>query len=287
MTARPFLKWPGGKTQLLPELRKLYPPATAFARYLEPFVGAGSVFFDLAAQGVLAGKECFLSDANDELTSTYQIVRDQAADLSNLLRDHATKHKVDAKTHYYEVRALRPSNRLPEAARMIYLNKTCFNGLYRVNAAGGFNVSLGDYENPTICDEENLWACSKALAGASIFQEDYRGCYQRAQEGDFIYFDPPYVPVSDTANFTSYTAEGFGPSDQAGLAKILRKLDDLGCLLLLSQADSPRARDLYDGFHIHAVEAKRNINRNGKKRGKVGEIIVCNEALKRALESRP
>lgn len=281
--ARPFLKWPGGKTQLLPELRKFYPPAKRFARYLEPFIGGGAVFFDLVDHGLLSGTDCFLSDANQELASAYQVVRDQPADLADLLCEHAAKHRADAKAHYYGVRSLRPDRKLPEAARMIYLNKTCFNGLYRVNAAGGFNVSLGDYKNPMICDDVNLRACSLALAGASIFQEDFRGCYQRAEKGDFFYFDPPYVPVSDAANFTSYTADRFGSKDQHALAAILRKLDDLGCLILLSQADSPAARKLYDGFHVHAVEARRNINCKGEKRGKVGEIIVCNEALARAV----
>jgi DNA adenine methylase len=280
--ARPFLKFAGGKTQLLPDLRKFYPAAGSFGRYVEPFLGGGAVFFDLVDRGGLGPVS--LADGNAELVTTYRALRDSVKSVILTLRGHAEMHRANPKLHYLGVRASRPTTAVGVAARLIYLNKTCFNGLYRLNSLGFFNSPPGNYKNPTICDEVNLRAVSRALANVDLDDMDFRAVEDITQAGDFVYLDPPYVPASKTANFTAYTAGGFGPRDQAALVSLMRRLDRLGCLILLSNADTPAARALYDGFHIHAVEAKRNINCNGNKRGKVGEIIVCNEALKRALD---
>lgn len=272
---KPFLKWVGGKTQLLPRLREFYPPADSFGAYHEPFLGGGAVFFDLATLGFFDhASGIYLSDLSDELVTAYRAVRDSVDEVVTILRAHDRMHGEDARGHYYHTRAVVPAESMARAARTIYLNKTCFNGLYRVNHRGEFNVPIGRYENPTICDEKNLRATSAALARATIDTMDFRKLRETAKPGDFIYLDPPYAPASATANFASYTVGKFGLAEQEDLAILFRKLDERGCLLLLSNADTPETRKLYRGFSIHAVDARRNINSVGNKRGKVGEIIV-------------
>lgn len=264
--ARPFLKWVGGKGQLLEQLRPLRP--TSFTRYYEPFVGGGAMFFDLEP------KSAVLSDANLELIDCYRAIQCRIQEVIDEIR----KIPINEET-YYKVRAMKPAD-LPlaaRAARMIYLNKTDFNGLYRVNKSGGFNVPWGKWKPgklPTTCDEENLRACSVALAGAVLMHDDFESAVKDAPPGSWIYFDSPYLPVSKTAYFTSYTVDGFGLADMERLAQLCSRLAKRGVNVMLSSPDIPKIRELFDGFHIHAVQARRNVNCNAAKRGKVGEVVV-------------
>lgn len=274
--AQPFLKYAGGKRQLLPEIRKYVPKK--FGRYFEPFVGGGAVFFDLVAAGRIgqhvAPPGAVLGDKNQELMTTYGAVKVEVEKVCAQLRHHAVLH---SESHYYGVRA-RPYDAKGSAAyvgaRMIYLNRTAFNGLYRVNRAGEFNVPFGRYTNPTICDKENLLACSRALRIAKLESGDFEVIVALADRGDFVYFDPPYCPVSTTSNFTSYTRDGFTLDDQKRLAECARALKKRGVHVLLSNADVPIVRKLYKGFELHRVSARRNINSKGEKRGNVGELLI-------------
>ena len=283
MVVRPFLKWPGGKTQLLPELSKHYPAKGSFSGYHEPFLGGGAVFFDLASRGLLEDVDCHLSDDCGELVNAYQVVRDHVHQLIRELRRHEENHQKDPKGYYYATRAEEPGGRLDRAARLIYLNKTCFNGLYRVNQDGKFNSPMGSYKKPTICDDGNLMACSEALEKARIYREDFGLCAKRLGPGDFVYLDPPYLPASKTANFTSYTRGKFGPDEHTRLADLVRRADAGGSMVLASSSDSKETRDLYDdivtGIHIDSVQARRNINRDASKRGTVGELVISNQRL--------
>jgi DNA adenine methylase len=267
--ARPFVKWAGGKSQLLDELLSRAP--RSFNRYFEPFVGGGALFFRLQPT------ESVLVDVNAELIATYTVIRDSIEELI----EHLKLHRYE-KEYYY---GLRSADRSPEfkgwppvqrASRFIYLNKSCFNGLYRVNAKGQFNTPFGRYKNPTICDEKNLRRCSKALQSAELRVGQFSSVENQVGEGDFVYLDPPYVPVSDTANFTGYTAAGFGPAEQQKLAEFCRRISESGAMFMLSNAFAPGVEELYRGFKVEQVLASRAINSNGQKRGKVTEIIVTN-----------
>jgi DNA adenine methylase len=263
--AAPFLKWVGGKRQLLPEIRKHVPER--FGRYFEPFVGGGAVFFDLYAAGRIS--KAWLGDVNPRLMLTYAAVRDNVGALIELLLVHSRQH---SEKHFYETRVDRPLPPIIGAARTIYLNKTCFNGLYRVNRKGEFNVPFGKYKNPNICDAENLRACSTALTRVSLNCVNFDAV--AATFGDFVYFDPPYYPVNETSDFTGYTPGGFGAADQQRLAEHARGLKKLGVHVLLSNADLPPVRELYKGFEMRTVQAKRAINSKGGKRGSVGELLI-------------
>ena len=264
-----MLKWVGGKRQLLPELLARLPQS--FNAYHEPFVGGGALFYELTAQGRITG--ACLSDANPSLIDVYMGLRDCVDEVIALLRGH-----VYEREHYYRIRALRPETlSLPErAARVIYLNKTCYNGLYRENRRGEFNVPLGRYKNPTICDEPNLRAASRALQGVDIARRHYSTVLNYAQPGDFVYFDPPYHPLSATANFTAYDRRGFGPDDQRQLRDVFARLAKRGVAAMLSNSDTPFIRELYDGFVIDQVFVARAVNSKASGRGKVAEVIVGN-----------
>ena len=221
---RPFLKWAGGKGQLLPAFEGFYPAPGAIGAYHEPFVGSGAVFFHVKAR--LRPRTAVLSDSNAELMNAFQAVRDEVEDLIVALEEHAASHSED---HFYAVRDQLPSalsSAVARAARFIYLNKTCFNGLYRVNSRGLFNVPMGRYRNPGIVDVERLRRASRELAGVDLEVGHFPAILERAQPGDFVYFDPPYVPVSSTAYFTSYTEGSFGPQEQRLLAGVFRVLAD-------------------------------------------------------------
>lgn len=268
---RPFLKWAGGKSRLLSQFAPLFP--TGFARYIEPFVGSGAVFFNLWQQDRL--HSVALWDHNAELINCYTVVRDATDDLIERLAAHAARHDKD---YYYAVRALRLETLGPaaRAARTIYLNKTCFNGLFRVNRKGEFNVPMGRYANPHILDRDNLLAAARALRDVDIDARDFRTLPAVARAGDFVYFDPPYHPVSATAHFTSYTAGDFRESDQRDLAAVYRQLDGVGCRLMLSNSDTPLIRELYADFRIETVFVSRAINSRADRRGKVPELVVLN-----------
>ena len=263
---RPFVKWAGGKGQLLTALDWLLPPR--FSAYHEPFLGGGAVFFHLRPSAA------YLSDQNEELINTYRIVRDQVEELLISLGKH--KNERD---YYYSIRALDPQDldRVERASRFIYLNKTCYNGLYRVNKQGRFNVPFGKYKNPRYADADNLRAASAALQHARVLEvADFSQTLKRAGAGDFIYFDPPYVPVSETARFTSYTADSFGLRDQIRLHHVFTQLDQMGCYVMLSNSDTPTIRELYRGFRCETVKAHRFINSNKHRRGHVTEVVVVN-----------
>jgi DNA adenine methylase len=272
---KPFVKWVGGKRQLLRQFRDmgLYPP-DAFNpltnTYFEPFVGGGAVFFDLLP------KKAELSDLNNELVTTYNVIKNDVDGLIKSLK----KHKY-AKEYYLEVRAKDPKmlSDLDIASRFIFLNRTCFNGMYRVNSKGGFNVPFGKYTNPMICDEENLHKVSKALQKVTIQNQDYKAILKKAKKGDFVYFDPPYYPVSKTASFTSYTANSFLDKEQTELRDTFVELNKRGCFVMLSNSDTPFINKIYSGIKdvkVSKVSAGRAINSNAAKRGKVSEVLVTN-----------
>ena len=268
---RPFLKWAGGKGQLVPTLLELVPPK--FKVYHEPFVGGGALFFALERQCHL--KRARLSDINPELIDTSCALRDQVEEVIACLELHPYDQD-----YYYAIRSLRPGD-LPlaeRAARMIYLNRSGFNGLYRVNTRGGFNVPFGRHKNPRLCDHKNLRAASAALQGVEIRAEPFEAA-RRAGLGDLVYFDPPYVPVSDTAKFVGYAQDGFSLADQERLAEVFVALADRGVHVLLSNSDTPAVRRLYRGFRAVELQARRSVNSRSDRRGPVAELVVCSPGL--------
>ena len=272
--AKPFLKWVGGKQQLLAQYEAYFP--AEFNRYIEPFVGGGAVFFHLWNSNRLPQHVC-LFDNNEELINAYRVVRDQVDALIGLLAEHKKKHSKD---YYYRVRRLDRENvdltDVERAARTIYLNKTCYNGLYRVNSKGQFNVPMGSYKNPRILYEEVLAAASVALQNVSLEVGDFRQLLTAAQKGDFIYFDPPYDPLSKTASFTSYTAGNFGDQDQRDLADVFTTLTEKGCFCMLSNSYTEFIRELYKSFKIEVVYAKRAVNSDANGRGNIKESLIIN-----------
>lgn len=273
-SAGPFLKWAGSKRQLadaiLATIDRMCPEKLAV--YQEPFVGAGSVFFALARRNRF--KEAVLSDTNDELMVTYRTVRDYPADLMQAL-DRLIRRGCSEKV-YYEIRAWDPDTQIDVAARMIYLNKTSFNGLYRVNKSGKFNVPWGKRKKPMIYTPENIRGASLALQGVALHTRSYtHACeYALRVPGAFTYFDPPYVPVSESSNFTAYGKDGFCADDQGDLALRFRKLADAGHFALLSNSHCKATLKLYQGLARKRVFAPRSINSKGDKRGDVSELLV-------------
>lgn len=269
--ARPFLKWVGGKSQLLGALMNTLAPLGRPKGYHEPFIGGGALYFALHAVGRLPVGRRFVSDANPNLLDAYLGVRDAVEAVIKHLLEHKAQHGEE---HYYAVRASVPRGGAARAARIIYLNKTCYNGLYRENSRGGFNVPMGRYKNPLICDAENLRAVSQALQGVDIAPRDFREVLVHAKKGDLVYFDPPYWPVSPTANFTAYAKDNFSEQDQRDLARVFATLAKRGVNVLLSNSDTPFVRELYADFAIDTVQANRNVNSRADRRGKVNEVLV-------------
>ncbi|MEL7354656.1 MAG: DNA adenine methylase [Cyanobacteria bacterium J06560_5] len=267
--AKPFVKWVGGKRQLLSELVERVP--SDYGRYYEPFVGGGALFFHLQPQ-----RAC-LTDINPDLVNLYTVIRDKVGELVEDLRQH-----VYEKTYFYQIRG---ADRTPDyqswtdvqkASRFIYLNKTCYNGLYRVNSKGQFNAPFGRYTNPTILDVENLYACHRALQKAVIEEADFYSVRRRIRANDFVYFDPPYAPLSATASFTGYTKGGFDADMQYALRDLCRSLDNRSVRFMLSNSSAPLILDLYAEFNIDLVYATRAINSKAGKRGKIPEVVVTN-----------
>jgi DNA adenine methylase len=292
-TLRPFLKWAGGKRQLLPALRRFYPES--FNRYFEPFVGSGAVFFDLTASGRLDGRRVYLTDSNADLVGCYQAVRDHPADVLAQLGRLARGHAVDAHEHFYRIRdrfnrerARRADGYTPAlAAMLMYLNRTAFNGLFRVNASGGFNVPVGRYTNPRIVDRDLIDAASAALGrrGVSIELAPFERALERAERDDFLYFDPPYAPMSPTARFTSYTERPFDLEDQARLRDAVVELASRGCHVMVSNSSAPAIAGLYEhprvtraGLRLHRLPARRSINSRASARGPIVEFLLTNLA---------
>lgn len=269
--ALPFVKWAGGKGRLLSQLRPLLPPGVARMRHVEPFVGGGALFFSRQPSRAL------LTDVNPSLIDTYHAIRDDVERVIDALGELAAQH---CKERYYDVRErYNRGARITapkRAAMFIYLNKTCFNGLHRVNRRGEFNVPYGSYKNPRILNSEGLRAASRALKAAELRCASFEALLEHAKPGDFVYFDPPYEPVSSTASFTAYSRNGFSREDQSRLAEVYAALDRRGCKLMLSNSDVPFIRTLYRRFRVDMVAAPRAINCNGAKRGKVTEVVVRN-----------
>lgn len=268
---RPFLKWAGGKTQLADSLLERRP--LHFETYHEPFVGSGAIFFRLYREGLI--RRAVLADINAELIDTYRAVRDHVAEVIQILSE-----LPHSKETYYAIRSQDPWRlSLPErAARMIYLNKTGYNGLYRVNRQGQFNVPFGRYQSPRYLDRENLLAVSRALQQVELLCAPFATVVERAQPGDWVYFDPPYVPVSQTANFTAYYANGFGLREQEQLRDVCIILSQRNVYVMLSNSDTATVRSLYalPYFTFDEVRANRAINSNGARRGKVTELVITN-----------
>ena len=273
---RPFVKWVGGKRQLLKQFKELglYPPEDFnpnTAIYFEPFVGGGAVFFDLFPQRAV------LFDLNYELIITYNVIKNDVENLIKSLKKH--RHN---KEYFLNLRIKNPKklSDLNIASRFIYLNRTCFNGLYRVNKNGEFNVPFGSYKKPLVCDEENLRKIHKVLQRIDIFCDDYKKVLNMAKKGDFIYLDPPYYPINGTSNFTSYTSNDFLEKEQEELKDVFVQLHKKGCFVMLSNSDTPFINKLYSKLgrkiKVHKIKANRMINSNSKKRGKINEVLVIN-----------
>lgn len=276
--AKPFLKWAGGKRALMPHLLRLMPED--FENYFEPFVGGGALFFELANQGkfndgasVAENRRAELSDANERLIRSYRGVRDGIEDVIYHLKQRAYTPEEFARIRGLNVDA--HFSDIGAAAWMIYLNKCCFNGLYRVNKSGNFNVPFGRYVDPVICDEPRLRACSAALQGVNILRQDFEVTAQHAQAGDFVYFDPPYVPTKATS-FVAYEKGGFTMADQARLRDCALELKRRGVHVMLSNSAAPEVFELYrEGFDVHVVQGRGNsINSSALGRFKVQEVVI-------------
>ena len=272
---KPFVKWAGGKRQLMSELEKNFP--IKFGTYLEPFLGGGAVMFDLLAKN--SNLKCNVSDLNSDLVLAYVTIRDRLGRLIESLENHSKNYHKDSTGYYYEVRKQEPKNQIEKVSRLLFLNKTCFNGLYRVNSKGKFNVPLGRYTNPNIVNKENLETVSKALQSEKIkiSCRDFESVISDAKKGDFVYFDPPYQPVSDTANFTSYTHRDFTEDDLERLADLANQLNSKGCKVILSNSNSKTVKKLFSSeWKIKEIKANRAINSNSQKRTGHKEIIIRN-----------
>ncbi|MEN9204017.1 MAG: DNA adenine methylase [Thermostichus sp. DG_1_6_bins_120] len=267
--ARPFLKWAGGKGQLLSQYEPFFPQE--WGTYHEPFLGGGAVFFHLAQRHSNPPFRAILSDINPELVNVYCCVRDHVEDLITLLADHQAQHSKD---YYYALRAADSPDPLWRAARLLYLNKTCFNGLYRENAQGQFNVPLGRYRNPRICDGDNLRAAARVLQGVELLVEPFWQILERAKPGDFVYLDPPYYPLSASSSFTAYSRYPFGEAEQRQLREVFGALVHQQVQVMLSNSDCPFVRELYRDFPIVTISAARAINSQAHKRGPILEVVV-------------
>jgi len=299
--AKPFLKWAGGKSQLLAQFEGLYPSELKRGKikhYIEPFIGGGAVFFEIARKYDIASASIY--DVNPELILVYQVIQKDVekliGEVGNISRDYHRLTEGDRKAFYFQIRDRYNSQRadinfrqysdnwIARAAMLIGLNRTCFNGLFRLNSKGEFNVPPGRYKNPKILDAQNLRAVSELLQIAEIEVGDFEACENAIKPGTFIYFDPPYRPISKTANFNSYSTFEFDDNQQIRLAHFFRKLDRNHEVKMMLSNSEPKNEDptdeffeeLYKGFNIHRVSAHRMINSNAKKRGQIDELVITN-----------
>lgn len=298
--AKPFLKWAGGKSQLLMQFQKLYPfelKLGIIKNYYEPFLGSGAVFFNIIQNYKI--EQAYLYDINEELIITYRVIQEDVDKLLEFLHSYQKTYNSlsvkKKKEFYYEQRTnynlqrfninykSYTENWIPRAAQLIFLNKTCYNGLYRVNSKGEFNSPAGDYENPNICDEKNLLLVNRVLQAATIKSGDFKEIQNDLKENSFIYFDPPYRPLSATSNFNNYSHQSFSDKEQIELADFFIRLHKQGHKLMLSNSDPKNVNPkddffekLYKGFNIYRVPAKRMINSVATKRGEVNELVITN-----------
>lgn len=292
---RPFVKWAGGKGSLIPQLNNFYPYELKngiIERYIEPFVGGGAVLIDILQKYDV--QEAYAFDINIDLINSYNVIKNNVEDLITNLKQMETEYlqleQEERKNYFYNKRDEYNNYRLEgieqniqRAAQFIYLNRTCFNGLYRVNKAGKFNVPMGNYKNPTICDEENLRNLSELIQNVQFQYGDYRRSMEYVTENTFVYFDPPYRPLNVTSGFTSYTKEDFNDDNQRELAEFYRELNEQNAKLMLSNSNPKNTNkedtffdNIYQGFNIDEIYASRMINANSKGRGKISEILVTN-----------
>jgi DNA adenine methylase len=264
VSPRPFLKWAGGKGKLIPQYIPYLPKK--FKTYYEPFLGGAAVFFYLNPSSAA------LTDINAELVNAYRCVQDNVEELILNLEAHQLRHCRD---YYYQVRQSPGVTNIEKAARLIYLNKTCFNGLYRENSKGEFNVPIGKYKNPKICNPALLRSVSAALQNAQIKVRPFEDILEHASScDDFVYFDPPYHPLSPTSNFTAYSRYSFTQDDQIRLKYVFAELAERGVKVMLSNSDCPFIRELYSDFNINSIIAPRLINSDARKRGKISEVLI-------------
>ncbi|MEA5559647.1 MAG: DNA adenine methylase [Planktothrix agardhii] len=278
---KPFLKWAGGKRQLLPEILKYLPKNIGKTTYFEPFLGGGALLFELQP------KQAIVNDSNRELINCYRVIKDNVEELIEVLKVHKAKNSKEYFDYLRERDRLKQYNKfsdIQKAARIIYLNKTCYNGLFRVNSKGQFNVPFGSYKNPNILDEAVLRGVNDYLNQKSVtfLNRDFAEAVKDAKKGDFVYFDPPYDPVSNTASFTGYDINGFNQNEQRRLKQVVDELTEKGCNVMLSNSATDFILDLYKDhkYTIETVSATRSINSNALKRGKINEVLVLNYVLK-------
>ena len=273
---KPFVKWAGGKRQLLAELEKSFPKQ--FGTYFEPFLGGGALLFDLLAKK--PNLKCSVSDLNSDLVLAYVTIRDKLGRLIESLENHSKNYHKDSTGYYYEVRKQEPKSQIEKVSRLLFLNKTCFNGLYRVNSKGKFNVPMGRYTNPNIVIRENLTTVSKFLQSdkIKISCRDFESILKDAKKGDFVYFDPPYQPVSDTANFTSYTHRDFTEDDLQRLADLANQLNSKGSHVLLSNSNTKIVKKIFSSkkWKVKEIAVNRAINSNSQKRTGHKEVLIKN-----------
>lgn len=293
MSAKPFIKWVGGKSQLLEEIRNKYPQKVE--RYCEPFVGGGAVLFDILSR--YHPETVLINDINKELINTYSQIKNNCSEmiahlleLQNIYKSHTLEEN---KTFFYEKRSRynelkvneNETENLEKAVLFIFLNKTCFNGLYRVNSKGQFNVPFNNAKNPLLCDKDNLLACSELLKNVNMKVGDYKECKNFIDKETFVYIDPPYRPLTQTSAFTSYSENGFSDKEQIELGIFITEISNKGAFVLASNSDPHNANtednffdDLYSDFKIERVSASRMINSNAKKRGAINELLISNTA---------
>lgn len=273
-----LVKWAGGKKQLLSQLQELLPQK--IERYFEPFVGGGAVAFYIIQK--YNPKEVLLSDINEELINCYKVIKENVEELILKLQFHKTHH---SKEYYYNIRELKPQilSNIERASRTIYLNKTCFNGLYRVNSQNKFNVPIGSYKNPQIFSDQELKFISNLLKNVKIEVMSFEKILSFVKQGDFIYFDPPYYPLQNGKNFTTYTKERFLEEEQKKLGDVFKELNKRKCNIMLSNSDTKFIKDIYNQFNINIVKANRMINCDATKRGKINEVIITNYLIQEKI----
>ena len=294
---RPFVKWVGGKSKLIPQMEQYYPKELKENKidiYIEPFVGGGAILIDILKKYNI--KKTYAFDINKNLINCYNIIKDKVEslvlELKKLEKEYLELDEENRKKYYYDIRGKYNSinienenESLEKTTYFIFLNKTCFNGLYRENRRGQFNVPVGKYKNPTICDEENLIELSKLIKNVTFINGDYRESYKYIKENTFIYFDPPYRPINKTSSFTSYSKEDFNDENQKELGEYFRKINDnnFNVKLMLSNSNPKNNNEeddffeqIYNGFKIYEIKANRMINSNKEKRGKISELLITN-----------
>ena len=294
---RPFVKWAGGKSKLIPQMEQYYPKELKENKidvYVEPFVGGGAILIDILKKYNI--KKAYAFDINENLINCYNIIKDKVdsliLNLKKLEKEYLKLDDENRKKYYYDIRKKYNSinienekEALEKTTYFIFLNKTCFNGLYRENRRGQFNVPVGKYKNPTICDEENLIELSKLIKNVIFIKGDYRESYKYIVENTFIYFDPPYRPINKTSSFTSYSKEDFNDENQKELGEYFRKINDnnSNVKLMLSNSNPKNNNEeddffeqIYKGFKIYEIKANRMINSNKEKRGKISELLIIN-----------